>query len=51
MAKKKDYTQKELVDLAIKLRMNKASVEYGFTINADKQEKQILDAAEFMGLL
>lgn len=43
--------KEELVELSKKLGMNQEAVEYHFTTNPKFAEKQILDAAEFMGLV
>jgi len=42
--------KKKLMELAEKLGMNKAATEFGLTEKPKETEKQILDAAKFMGL-
>ena len=42
--------KEQLIELSKKLGMNQAAVEHHFSFNPKGAEKQILDAAKFMGL-
>jgi hypothetical protein len=43
--------KEKLTELAEKLGMNKAATEFGLKTKPKETEKQIVDAAKFMGLI
>lgn len=48
---KKELKKEDLIELSKKLGMNQNAVQNHFKIDSEAAEKQIIDAAKFIGLL